>query len=415
MNELNQHRGDFENMLKEAADSLRLGPTPKVWIGIFNQLHPGLKYPSAFTLLIFIACYLLLGVNENPALKHSETNKPTDVNQAKPYQTEASLALNKNNTDKGLHSAEVHFYRKKETFFPPEKAISNQSNDIETVVLPPVKKLSFADFNSPLQSIRLVANESGTIIPSQMAINRIVKAENNKTLIQEAGSNGGSDIAYQIYATPAFRSVIMSSPDELNNEEDKSTSVNEGDRAYTKLNFEAGGNIIVPINQHFRLKAGFQFNYYKSDQSGFEETEPYPSGKNETEIGFMNTLLKHENNKENTGLPTYQFSMPIGADVMLAGDESVQWYAGATIQPGVLMAGDDYFSEQSNLPIQTPAKKWNMHGGIETFINVKLNRRVNVNLGPQFRYEIISSFRNPINFYDRPFQLGFKFGISTAF
>lgn len=61
---------DFENSLKEHADRFVIEPSAKVWKGIYNDLHPGSKWPSLAMGLLMILTLFWMGNNQK---NNSET------------------------------------------------------------------------------------------------------------------------------------------------------------------------------------------------------------------------------------------------------------------------------------------------------------------------------------------------------
>lgn len=51
---------DFEHSLKDFADHFEIAPSPRVWNGIYNNLHPGSRWPSMAMGLVFL--FSLLGI-----------------------------------------------------------------------------------------------------------------------------------------------------------------------------------------------------------------------------------------------------------------------------------------------------------------------------------------------------------------
>jgi hypothetical protein len=57
---------DFEQLLKERSDEFRMYPSKRVWHSIYNDLHPGRKWPSvAVSMLLIIALLLVSYWNSN--------------------------------------------------------------------------------------------------------------------------------------------------------------------------------------------------------------------------------------------------------------------------------------------------------------------------------------------------------------
>jgi hypothetical protein len=59
--ERNFYTDDFERLLKERSDEFRMYPSKRVWHSIYNDLHPGRKWPSVAVSLLLIAALLITG------------------------------------------------------------------------------------------------------------------------------------------------------------------------------------------------------------------------------------------------------------------------------------------------------------------------------------------------------------------
>jgi len=58
---------DFEELLKERSDEFKMYPAKRVWYSIYNNIHPGKKWPSVATCVTLIATLLLVGyLNSGP-------------------------------------------------------------------------------------------------------------------------------------------------------------------------------------------------------------------------------------------------------------------------------------------------------------------------------------------------------------
>ncbi len=45
---------EFEDLIKESADDFKMYPSKKVWQGLYNDLHPGRRWPSLVVTFAFI-------------------------------------------------------------------------------------------------------------------------------------------------------------------------------------------------------------------------------------------------------------------------------------------------------------------------------------------------------------------------
>ncbi|MGH2564085.1 MAG: hypothetical protein ACRDE5_06215, partial [Ginsengibacter sp.] len=52
---------DFEQSLKEHADEFKMIPSKRVWHGIYNDLHPGRRWPSIAMALSLIFTLVVIG------------------------------------------------------------------------------------------------------------------------------------------------------------------------------------------------------------------------------------------------------------------------------------------------------------------------------------------------------------------
>src|SRR4249919_1280512 len=52
---------NFERLLKEKSDEFRMYPSKRVWHSIYNDLHPGRKWPSIAMSMVLVAALLFIG------------------------------------------------------------------------------------------------------------------------------------------------------------------------------------------------------------------------------------------------------------------------------------------------------------------------------------------------------------------
>lgn len=87
---------DFELLLKEKADQFRMYPSKRVWHSIYNNLHPGRRWPSVVMSLLLISSLMLIGylnTGENNLSLRMNTSyvEPVSVLNSTP-----DIAVNKN-------------------------------------------------------------------------------------------------------------------------------------------------------------------------------------------------------------------------------------------------------------------------------------------------------------------------------
>ena len=99
---------DFEKSLKDYADQFKIMPSKRVWNGIYNNLHPGSKWPSITVAIAFVITLVGIGnLNNSP----DRLKKPTAPelhpanNSAKEIQN--SKAKNENAVSAGSTTAQL--------------------------------------------------------------------------------------------------------------------------------------------------------------------------------------------------------------------------------------------------------------------------------------------------------------------
>ena len=183
----------------------------------------------------------------------------------------------------------------------------------------------------------------------------------------------------------------------------------------SNLNLYAGGLISYNINKSIRIKAGLEFRYSKSSFSdGFDnpENSSFRNNINAQDNFTAKNLVQNSNMEFNT----YNISFPVGTDFELAGNNNIQWYAGASIEPTLNLndnVGYVYQNETNNSDLKI--RNWNLNSNIETYLSLKINNKTFFNAGPQFRYQWFSTYENMLNSNGKTYNLGMKFGVSKTF
>ncbi len=65
---------DFEKSLREQSDEFRMIPSKRVWHGIYNDLHPGRRWPSYTTSLLLLFSLLFVGYMNSNQKPHAVIN-----------------------------------------------------------------------------------------------------------------------------------------------------------------------------------------------------------------------------------------------------------------------------------------------------------------------------------------------------
>lgn len=189
------------------------------------------------------------------------------------------------------------------------------------------------------------------------------------------------------------------------------------------LNMESGASVLLDLNKRLRIKGGVQFNY--TNYISFAQKLSHPTQTNVllNDLYSGNTMLVPYStmygNKPGANLArlnnkTIQFSLPIGADYKLMGNEKIKWYVGATMQPTYVAGGNAYLVSadyKNYIDVPSMLRKWNLNTGVESFISYKTKNGSSINLGPQFRYQLLSTYSKQYTYSERLYNIGIKLGI----
>lgn len=190
------------------------------------------------------------------------------------------------------------------------------------------------------------------------------------------------------------------------------------------LNLEAGTAFIMDLTKRLRIKAGLQFNFTNYITYAQKLSHPTQTNVLINDLNSNSTLLvpysalyanKPGNNFAKLNNKTVQFSIPAGADFKLAGRDKLKWYVGATIQPTYIAAGNAYLvsSDYKNyVDVPSMLRSWNLNTGIEAFVSFKTKSGSLINLGPQFRYQLLSTYKDQYTYSEKLYNIGIKLGIT---
>lgn len=190
------------------------------------------------------------------------------------------------------------------------------------------------------------------------------------------------------------------------------------------INMEAGMGIVKDMNKRVRFKTGLQFNLtdyityaQKLDNpvetdlivnnisTGFLIVKPYMAN-------YANIPGKNGHQLHNR---TIQLSIPLGLDYKILGNNKVNWYVGGSLQPTFVSGGYSYLlSADNNYFVEGHSllRKLNLNSSLESFVSIKTRGGGYFNVGPQFRYQLLSAYKRAYIYTEKPYNIGFKIGLT---
>jgi hypothetical protein len=190
------------------------------------------------------------------------------------------------------------------------------------------------------------------------------------------------------------------------------------------LGFELGSFALYRIRHNISLKAGAQFNYTRYD------IKAYTSSSEVATIALSNAQRQGADSISNysnirnfggyavTDLKNQYFmlSVPVGVEMKVLGNKRLQLFVAGTVQPTYLLNGNPYLittDYKSYTREPSLIRRWNLNTAAEAFLSYSA-AGVRWQVGPQFRYQLFSSYANEYPIKEYLMEYGVKIGITKA-
>ncbi|HEY8898091.1 MAG TPA: hypothetical protein VIM79_24865 [Niastella sp.] len=220
------------------------------------------------------------------------------------------------------------------------------------------------------------------------------------------GSNNAADVK-----TLPLQPIIEGDPDKLVNHK-------------PALGFELGSNILYAINKNITLRTGLLFNYtrydiqayssYASDRAVIALNTSYGIAMNE-----ITTYTRYRNfggdAVQNLHNQYFQLSVPLGMEVNLFGNGKLQVGVAGSLQPTYLLNRNEYLltADYKYTTEPTLLRKWNINSSAAAFVSYKTGE-LKWSVGPQFRYQLLSSYIKEYPIREHLFEYGIQIGVAKT-
>jgi hypothetical protein len=437
---------EFEKFLKESADQYRLYPSSKVWNGIYNSLHSRRKWFGLGLILL-----LLTGTSVTLLVTHSSketvittSNKPELSKKITATDRQISASsehISKNKLPNNNAVAAVAINRKTavpsiDFYSIPVNSLSSEENNLQdndplsltntdlkplettivdeltgqdainnttskTTSLYSTKLAAYNSFNwtieSVLNSFKHVKNKKFSLQLSFTPTISYRKLSANKAFLHSANLQANSPSSFA--ALYDVNSAVTHKPD---------------------IGLELGFTSKYALSNNFRIKAGIQFNVNRYDIKAFNYRWEMTTIALRTNAGVdsVSTPSSHRNfnGYKSDWLQNFYFeiAMPVGIEVNIAGDDRVQFGVAGTIQPTYVLGDRAYLLStdyKNYAEVPWLIRRWNVSTGLETFVSYSTGK-MKWQVGPQVRYQLLSSFIDKYPVKENLFDFGLKVGVS---
>lgn len=190
------------------------------------------------------------------------------------------------------------------------------------------------------------------------------------------------------------------------------------------LGFEMGSHFLYALNKDVQIRAGVQFNYSRY------AIQAYGSYSADIATIALNSSTRHVDSvtnltrirnfggdiSENLQNQYFQLSVPVGIQMRLIGNGKLQVGAAGTIQPTFMANRQTYLitTDYKNYTKEPSlVRRWNLNTGAELFLSYK-SGDLKWQVGPQFRYQLLSSYVKEYPIREFLMEYGIKIGVTKT-
>lgn len=181
------------------------------------------------------------------------------------------------------------------------------------------------------------------------------------------------------------------------------------------LGFQLGLRTAYPVSKWFSLTGGIQLSVSKYDIKAYEHpAEMTTIALSDRSVSAI-SKYRNTNGFNENWLRNFYFSasLPIGAELKLSDGNKNYFGIAGTIQPTYVLDNRAYlisadYKNYAEMPSLT--RRWNMNTSFELF-SAHQTGKVQWRVGPQVRYQLMSSFSKNYPIKEHLFDFGLKLGI----
>jgi hypothetical protein len=467
--ESNEYNSGFEHFLREKADQYKLYPSDRVWAAVNEKLHPRKKWPYVVVAAIFIGLGIggnihdsfIAGGRQNsntkdlpsrlpqvtatiPALiAEGSTPRTEDVlSQAGSNQSGITEALAKSTVSPSLRIVHVNpkpvaadgRVDQGNTLKPvsgnlasvEENIKDNISGSLETEVTTPSTAHLESGSLVMNNQLHLLATVSKTTSNSDRKLIAGNKKDIPKTTAIRVMKPYKNMFGLQFYVAPSVSyrrlsgqgiKTFNSPTGNYNYSDDVNNVVDQ--QAMTGV--EAGAALVFSMNKKLRFKTGLQFNMSQYEVRAYQHSaELVPmtaAGIGHSQVNAISVFRSTgSGNRSTLRNQRMMLSIPIGAEWTVINKNRIQFNVAGSIQPTYVINNQSYMvsSDLKNYA-QSPSlyRHFNLNTGFEAFITFRTGA-TKWNIGPQVRYQLMSSFKSEYPIKEHLMDYGFKVGMTRT-
>ena len=234
-------------------------------------------------------------------------------------------------------------------------------------------------------------------------------------------------ISWQLFITPTVSYRKLSVNKSLDNPSSSNypfaslTDINSAVTHKPDMGLQIGASGRYPLTRNLKLRGGVQFNINRYDIKAYSfngevATIDLNGGGNGNNTISTWTYYRNYAGYKSNWLKNYYFSVsaPIGLEMKLLGNKKTYLGIAGTLQPTYVLNDRAYLIStdyKNYAEVPRLIRHVNLNTSFETFVNYT-NGKTNWQVGPQVRYQILSSFHNTYPVKENLFDFGIKVGVT---
>jgi hypothetical protein len=252
---------------------------------------------------------------------------------------------------------------------------------------------------------------------------------NSYTFIKKRRKN-----SLQVYITPtiSYRELKENKPfiNAARNAANASSGISSANVYYTDINsivthkpdigLQMGFSVGFPLSKNIKMIGGLQFNVSKYDIRAYSHPVELATIALSNAAGGTNTVSALTNYRNAGGYTAnwlhnlyFSIAAPIGLELKLMGKRKTYVGISGTVQPTYMLSNRAYLIStdyKNYAEIPSLIRKWNINTGFEMFAGYTTGN-LKWRIGPQVRYQAMSSFKKKYPVQEHLFDFGLKLGL----
>lgn len=437
---------NFEEFLKRNADNLRMKAPERIWENVSGELRKGRRRLRAGLIAFFLTTavlgYLTIGTSDrqverplqSPASALAAADNYTAKARTWASSPTATSATNTIRTTAARRNKPAPATLAKQNPPATEAATGIQvAGQVAQNEFTPTVVDDSPETEEPAKELSNAA-EKPALLTQPNRLPWTIESTVNSYVPRKKPAGSRFQTQFHFAPTISYRkltenkSYLRNSPQGFasNNYAALYNSVNNMVTHKPDIGFELGLTEKYAVSQKVLIRAGLQLNVNRYDIKAFHA--PFAlaaialNNRRTATVDSLWTISNYSNVAASNGNQgswlqnfSFQASAPVGVELLLKGTEKMQFGIAGTVQPTYVLGDRTYMitnDYKSYTQIPWLLRRWNVNTAFETFVTYQAGK-ARWQVGPQIRYQLLSSFISNYPVKENLFDFGLKIGVSV--